>query len=321
MQTKDNRFVYLINSISNANGASNPWNQPRTEDAQFSSNPSTHLTRLRLLRLTLALRLVAPNIPLALRASIEAVVRVRRLVAHVRVNPNQLATVHGRHALHGDGARAVAAAVAARAVHLAVVLGVEVLDVDRAAAVVLDHFIRGVEGSATGDVGCAVALDADGVFAHVFEPQVLERARAQAVDALALVGADDHVAQGGAVFEDEDGVGFAAFALAAAGGAAVVLDECQLDGSPTIEPALVGTYFYEFAIEGLAAGNVLRLAQRLRAGGSRERGLSKAGESGGQSCQEGDEAGGVHVWYRDEGVVWSKAKESMGDIGQNSTVC
>jgi hypothetical protein len=32
----------------------------------------------------------------------------------------------------------------------------------------------------------------------------------------------------------------------------------------------------------------------------------------------------VHVWYRDEGVVWkelSKAEESMGDIGQNSTVC
>jgi hypothetical protein len=223
MQTKDNRFVYLINSISNASGASNPWNQPRTEDAQFSSNPSTHLTSLRLFRLTLALRLVAPNIPLALRASIEAVVRVRRLVAHVRVNPNQLASINSRHALHGNGARAVAAAVAARAVHLAVVFGVEVLDVDRAAAVVLDHLVRGVEGAAAGDVGRAVALDADGVFADIFEPEVFERAGAQAVDALALVGADDDVAQGRAVFEDEDCVGFAAFALAAAGGAAVVL--------------------------------------------------------------------------------------------------
>ena len=61
-------------------------------------------------------------------------------------------------------------AVAARAVHFAVVLGVEVLDIDRAAAVVLDHFVRGVEGAAADDVGCAVAFDADRVFAHVFEP-------------------------------------------------------------------------------------------------------------------------------------------------------
>jgi hypothetical protein len=139
---------------------------------------SVHLTSLRLVRLTLAARLVAPNIPLALRAGVKAVVRVRRLVTQVRINTNQFTTVDGRHALHGDGARAVAATVAARAVNFAVVLGVKVLDVDRAAAVVLDHFVGGVEGAAADDVGRAVAFDADGVFADVFEPEVFEGAGA-----------------------------------------------------------------------------------------------------------------------------------------------
>ena len=115
---------------------------------------------------------------MALRAGVKAVVRVRRLVPDVGIDTDQLATVDGRHALHGDGARAVAAAVAARAVDFAVVLGVKVLDVDRAAAVVLDHFVGGVEGAAADDVGRAVAFDADGVFADVFEPEVFEGAGA-----------------------------------------------------------------------------------------------------------------------------------------------
>ena len=153
---------------------------PKTKGHTAQQQPikSNHLTSLRLVRLALAVRLVATNIPLALRAGVEAVVRVRRLVAQVGVDADELAAVDGRDALHGDGARAVAATVAARAVHFAVVLGVEVLDIDRAAAVVLDHFVRGVEGAAADDVGCAVALDADRVFADVFEPEVLEGAGA-----------------------------------------------------------------------------------------------------------------------------------------------
>jgi hypothetical protein len=38
------------------------------------------------------------------------------------------------------------------------------------------------------------------------------------VDALAVVGADDGVGEGGAGFEEEDGVGVAAFGLVVAGG-------------------------------------------------------------------------------------------------------
>jgi hypothetical protein len=87
-----------------------------------------------------------------------------------------LATLLSNNASHVDLARAlaVALAVAARAVDLAVVLGVEVDDVDGAAAVVLDDLVRGVVGAATDDVGGAVALDADGVFADVFEPDEFE---------------------------------------------------------------------------------------------------------------------------------------------------
>jgi hypothetical protein len=49
----------------------------------------------------------------------------------------------------------------------------------------------------------------------------------------------------------------------------------------------------------------------LRAGGSRKSGLSKTREGGGQSCQEGDEAGGVHVRYYDEGVVWKELCQEL----------
>ena len=42
----------------------------------------------------------------------------------------------------------------------------------------LDHFVGGVEGAAADDVGRAVAFDADGVFADVFEPEVFEGAGA-----------------------------------------------------------------------------------------------------------------------------------------------
>ena len=42
----------------------------------------------------------------------------------------------------------------------------------------LDDLVRGVVGAAADDVGGAVALDADGVFADVFEPDEFEVAGA-----------------------------------------------------------------------------------------------------------------------------------------------
>lgn len=130
-----------------------------------------------------------------------------------------------------DGALAagVTLAVAARAVDLAVVLGVEIDDVDVAAAVVLDaavayesvvrifgwlgdthggyvHLVGGLVGTAANDVGGSLAGHGDGVLADVLEPGELDVAAALAVDALDLVGADDDVLDGGAVLEDEHGI-------------------------------------------------------------------------------------------------------------------
>ena len=56
-------------------------------------------------------------------------------------------------------------------------------------------------------------LEGDGVLADVLEPDVLEGAGALAVDALGLAGADDDVAEGGAVLEDEHGVSLTGLGL------------------------------------------------------------------------------------------------------------
>ena len=68
------------------------------------------------------------------------------------------------------------------------------------------HFIAGVVGAAADDVGGAVALDGDGVLADGLEPGELDGAGADAVDALPLVSTNDHVADRGALLENEDGI-------------------------------------------------------------------------------------------------------------------
>ena len=98
----------------------------------------------------------------------------------------------------------VVLAVSTRSVNLAIILGVEVNDVHMAAAIVLDDLVFGLESASADDVGCAAAFDRDGVFAHIFEPDEFECAGALAVDAFALVGADDDVAELCAFFEDEN---------------------------------------------------------------------------------------------------------------------
>ena len=139
--------------------------------------------------LALAFRLVTALVTLALNLTVKAVVRVSSLVAQVGVDGYQFAAVLGDDTGHVDLARAlfVALAVAARAVDLAVVLGVEVDDVHGAAAVVLDDLIRGVEGAAADDVGGAVALETDGVFADVFEPDEFEVAGSCGIGSVMLL--------------------------------------------------------------------------------------------------------------------------------------
>lgn len=99
--------------------------------------------------------------------------------------------------------------VATGAVQLAVVLDVEVNDIDSTAAIVLDDFVAGVVGTTADDprfLAGLVVLDGDGILAYVLEPNKLEVAGAVTVHALSLVLANDNVSQGCAGSEQENGI-------------------------------------------------------------------------------------------------------------------
>lgn len=71
----------------------------------------------------------------------------------------------------------VALAVTAAARELAVVVGIEVLDVDGAAAVELEDLVAGVESATAVDVGSSAGLlEGCGVFADVGPPDVVQGA-------------------------------------------------------------------------------------------------------------------------------------------------
>jgi hypothetical protein len=59
-------------------------------------------------------------------------------------------------------------------------------------------------------------LEGQGILADVFPPDILNGARALAVNSLDLVLSDDDVLQGSTVLEDEDGVLVASFSLTGA---------------------------------------------------------------------------------------------------------
>lgn len=83
--------------------------------------------------------------------SISADVDQGSRVGIVVVDADHLTAIVGSCALDVDVALALALAVTARAIDLSVVLGVEVDDVNGAAAVVLDDLIRGVVGASADD--------------------------------------------------------------------------------------------------------------------------------------------------------------------------
>ncbi|KAI6768388.1 hypothetical protein HG530_006397 [Fusarium avenaceum] len=109
---------------------------------------------------------------------------------------------------------AVILTVTARSDQLAVILNVKVGDLNSAAAVELDYLVGGVESTAaTDDRSSRLLFQSNSVLADVLEPDILESARAFTVDTLSLAGADDDVAESGAVFEDEHSIGFASLFL------------------------------------------------------------------------------------------------------------
>jgi hypothetical protein len=65
-------------------------------------------------------------------------------------------------------------------------------------------------GTSSDDFSVTVTLEAQGVFANVGPPDVLNGTSALAVDSLDLVFTDDGVLQGSTALEDENGIGVTA---------------------------------------------------------------------------------------------------------------
>lgn len=130
------------------------------------------------------------------------------LVAQVGVDAHQLPTVDSSSALHMHRASAVTLAVAARPVNLAVIVGIEVDDVHVATAVMLNDLIGGFVSATADNVGCAAALDGDGILADVLEPHKFKRTRSKAVHAFALIRANNDVSKLRPIFKNENSVLF-----------------------------------------------------------------------------------------------------------------
>jgi len=86
--------------------------------------------------------------------------------------------------------------VSTGAVKLAVVVSIEVDDVDSSTTIVLNNLIRGVVSTTSNNPGLLtsdIILDGYGIFTDVFKPNKLESTWTIAVDSFGLVGSDDDV--------------------------------------------------------------------------------------------------------------------------------
>lgn len=170
--------------------------------------------------------------------------------------------------------------VSAGPVELAVVLNVEVDDVNGTAAVVLDNLVRTVVSTTTDDPGLGaslIVLDGKSVLADVLPPDVLKSAVTGAVDTLSLVLADDDVAESGALVEVEDGVLVVTLALTTASTAATVVPV------PLTVEDLAGLDLNDCLV-GLGANSLRNTT-----------GETVAGHGGGkESCNSSEDGRGLH---------------------------
>lgn len=149
------------------------------------------------------------------------------------------------------------------------------------------HLVFSMVSATTDDVDGTVALGRDGVLAHILEPDELEGAGTETVDALALVRATeeesqllvhlylghqpkyvhDHIAERGTILKHEHSVGLATLTLAVAG----------------TGPSIVSL---PSTVELLASTDVHRLAEGLAARGLRNTALIR---QTGEGCWHGGE--------------------------------
>lgn len=193
--------------------------------------------------------------------------------------------------VHDDVTSGHIVAVTAATVELSEVLDVEARDLKGTATVLLEDLVLSLEGTTAGDLGglaIGLLLDGEGVLADSAPPDVGERAGSEAMHTLDLVGTDDHVGQGSAVLDLEDGVAVVTLFLTGAGHAAVVHDHAS--------------------VEALAGGNSLDGAEGRSAGGG--------GQLGGDATADGG-AGGSRGG-RGRGAGRGRGSRGHGRGGDNS---
>lgn len=165
-------------------------------------------TRANLCRLLAA---VVACKPVARLAILLAAVRNGAGIAIVGIDATQNTPVDGDDVVHNKVAcPAVVLAVAAAPGNFAIVLDIEVLDVDGPEPVELDHLVGSMESAATNDVACAAGLEErakkgsvivpsfvrkwknlHGVLADVFPPNVDQSACASTMHTFGLVRANN----------------------------------------------------------------------------------------------------------------------------------
>lgn len=161
-------------------------------------------------------------------------------VALVGVDAGQDLSVVGLDVLDDNVAGAHLLAVTARSVELAEVDNGEAVDGDRAETVVLDDLVRSTSGTTAADDSVTVTLEGESILADLLPPDVLDGARALAVNTLDLVSANDGVLEGSTVLEDEDSVGVATLLLASALDATAVGLHATVKDTGDVLDTLVG---------------------------------------------------------------------------------
>lgn len=123
-------------------------------------------------------------------------------VTVVAVDTGERLAIGGRDVVEDHMALEHRLAVATGAVELSECFDSETTDAQGASSVVLQNFVLGSECSTTRNLGgfaSCLFLDGERIFAYSTPPDVSERAAAKAVNALDLVGANNHVGKTGLV--------------------------------------------------------------------------------------------------------------------------
>lgn len=163
-----------------------------------------------------------------------------RNITLVGVDTSKDLSVVGLDVLDDNVASAHLLAVTARSVKLAKVNNSEAINGNRAETVVLDDLVLSASGTTALDKSVTVTLEGESVLADLLPPDILDGARALAVDTLDLIGTNDSVLESGAVLEDEDSITVTALNLTSALDTSAVSLHATVESTGDVLDLLVG---------------------------------------------------------------------------------